>query len=66
MIGCGGLGYDLIRVAKAMISESYKQLTTALLNEMQISFVIQHGKQNVYDEFFRQLKLQGKHHPLTH
>ena len=60
MTGCGGLGYDTVRVAKTMISESYKQLTTALWNEMQISFIIQQGKQNIYDEFFRQLKLHGK------
>lgn len=59
--GCGGLGYAIDTVAKTMISEVYKQLTTALWDRIQVSFIIHHGKQNIYDAFFRQLQLQGEY-----
>ncbi|CAF1435417.1 unnamed protein product, partial [Adineta steineri] len=29
-VGCGGLGYDIRTVAKAMVSEGYKQITSAI------------------------------------
>jgi hypothetical protein len=59
--GCGGLGYDIDTVAKAMISETYKQLTSATRNRMQVSFVIRHNEQTIYNEFSGQLQLQRKY-----
>ncbi|CAF3561359.1 unnamed protein product [Rotaria sp. Silwood1] len=53
-VGCGKFNFDPSIIAKYMLHETRKQLTTFKI-KMNISFVLLSTQQNVYDEFIKYL-----------
>lgn len=62
-VGCGGYGCTSSVVAEAMVQTAYKH---GMNKGISISFVIQSGKKDVYEEFQKQVAgLNGKASPIV-
>lgn len=53
-VGCGKFGCSVGVVAQTMVEEAFRKTTT---NPISVSFVIQSGKNDIYDEFQKQINL---------
>jgi hypothetical protein len=61
-IGCGKLGCPINVVAEAMVEEAHHQ---SINKSISVLFVIQPGKNDVYDEFQKQISLVQQHLPAS-